>query len=185
MYAVQIWLLGVAVSNITNLVILSMIPLAVISGFFLEWICKGLPVLVGVLTLLFISFTGAYFQLGLLTPKTNLFSSADLAAMDWIKANTQPEDVFWAGSLKFGAERIPSDGGGWITAYTGRQTIYEEECDTPFNEFLQANPTDYFYFGGGMPGCYAEKLWEIFNRCPMMFDKQNVKIIMRCDPGAP
>lgn len=185
MYAVQIWILGVAVSNITNLVILSMIPLSIISGFFLEWVCKGLPAWVGILTLAFVSFCGIYFQLGLLTPKTNLFSDADLAAMDWIKENTQPGDVFWAGSLKFGAERIPSDGGGWINAYTGRQVAYEEECDTPFEEFLQSNPVDYFYFGGGMPGCYAEKLWEIFNGCPLMFDQQNIKIMMRCDPNAP
>jgi hypothetical protein len=184
MYAVQIWILGVAVSNITNLVILAMIPLSIISGFFLEWICKGLPAWVGILTLVFISFCGVYFQLGLLTPKTNLFSKADLTAMDWIIANTRRGDVFWVGSLKFGAERIPSDGGGWITAYTGRQTVYEEECETPFDEFLQANPAEYFYFGGGMPGCYAERLWEIFNRCPLLFDQQNIKIIQRCDPEA-
>ncbi len=185
LYAAQIWILGVAISNVTNLIILSMIPLAVISGFFIDWICKDLPAWVGIVTLIFISFSGVFFQMGLLTPKTNLFSTADLAAMDWITANTQPGDVFWVGSLKFGAERIPSDGGGWITAYTGRQTVYEEECDTPFDEFLLSNPANYFYFGGGMPGCYAEKLWEIFNQCPLMFDQKNVKIIQWCETWTP
>lgn len=68
-------------------------------------------------------FVGSHSEVMTVEPYRYFLTSADVAAMDWIRNNTPPEARF-AINTYFWQPRAPigTDGGYWIPYFTGRQT---------------------------------------------------------------
>lgn len=97
------------------------------SGSLLTQLKLVLGVLVFVLCVSALSYSaarGALQQLNILNPVTILVTDTDLAALEWVAANTPPEAVFainswpWLGSIWAGG-----DGGTWVWPLTERRSI--------------------------------------------------------------
>lgn len=65
---------------------------------------------------------GARFQVAAINPVTVLATGADVAALDWVNANTPAEAIFVINGWQWlGGSWTGSDGGAWIVPYSGRR----------------------------------------------------------------
>lgn len=154
--SIQIAYLGVALPDMTNLIIFMSIPLTILSGFPLQYFFTSGKITViekkialgGLLLLILI---GAYGMIGIVNPATALFSMDDNPAMEWIIKNTEPDDVILINSFSWEDFYVPSDGGGWITKLTDRKTIYPTTSKKFLNidNFIKKQKIDYVYVGQG------------------------------------
>lgn len=127
------YLTGQGLLEITNLgAVLMMwyLPIAMIIGAAAEELVRWLLArgytranTVVVATVLLAGFVGSHSEVMKLEPYRFFVTDADVAAMDWIRANTSPEALF-AINTHFWLPHTPlgTDGGYWIPYFTGRQT---------------------------------------------------------------
>jgi hypothetical protein len=149
----QTVLLGSAAANYTNLILATSLPLSTLVGYLVLWLGESNRKLTRYFILggiLLAALMGGYNTLNMVNPQTILFSTADMRAMAWIKENTPANaaflvDVFYWSNVEY----RPSDGGGWIPAFTHRQAIApkqkSEVNDIP--GFIKKNHIQYIYFG--------------------------------------
>ncbi len=149
----QTVLLGSAAANYTNLILATSLPLSILVGYLVLWLGESNRKLTRYFILggiLLAALMGGYNTLNMVNPQTILFSTADMRAMAWIKENTPANaaflvDVFYWSNVEY----RPSDGGGWIPAFTHRQAIApkqkSEVNDIP--DFIKKNHIQYIYFG--------------------------------------
>jgi hypothetical protein len=105
--------------------------------------------------LLIVVLTGTRDRVSFVNPATILFSSADAAAMEWIKTRTPTDAHFLINStVWFDTNYVPSDGGGWIPYTTGRAVDYLNVASAPiaadtdaFAQWLAARKIEYVYLG--------------------------------------
>jgi hypothetical protein len=127
------YLLGVPLLNLTNLgaiLIMLYLPIGLVIGSAVEelsglfephqrlWMTNAIFGLV-----LAASFVASHVRVTEIEPYRYFVTPADVAAMNWIKANT-PRDALFAVNTTFWLPRAPhgTDGGYWIPYFTGRQT---------------------------------------------------------------
>lgn len=127
------YLTGQSLLEITNLgAVLMMwyLPIALVIGAGAEELTQWLTTrgymranTVVVVAALLAGFIGSHSEVMKLEPYRFWVTAADVAAMDWIRANTPPEarfainTYFWLPRAAHG-----TDGGYWIPYFTGRQT---------------------------------------------------------------
>jgi len=126
------YLLGVPLLNLTNMgaiLIMLYLPIGLIIGATAEELIRLFElrsmwmtnVILGLV--LAASFVASHVRVTEIEPYRYFVTPADVAAMDWIKANT-PRDARFAVNTTFWLPRAPhgTDGGYWIPYFTGRQT---------------------------------------------------------------
>jgi hypothetical protein len=127
------YLLGVPLLNLTNLgavLIMLYLPIGLIIGATAEESLRLFEprrrtrmthVILGLV--LAASFVASHVRVTEIEPYRYFVTPADVAAMDWIKANT-PRDARFAVNTTFWLPRAPhgTDAGYWIPYFTGRQT---------------------------------------------------------------
>jgi hypothetical protein len=127
------YLLGVSLLNLTNLgavLIMLYLPIGMVIGaaateltrlFQLRWSTRMANMILGLA--LAASFVASHVRVTEIEPYRYFVTPADVAAMDWIKANT-PQDARFAVNTTFWLPGAPhgTDGGYWIPYFTGRQT---------------------------------------------------------------
>jgi hypothetical protein len=149
----QTVLLGSAAANYTNLILATSLPLSILVGYLVLWLGESNRKLTRYFILagiLLAALMGGYNTLNMVNPQTLLFSTADMRAMAWIKENTPSNaafliDVFYWSNVEY----RPSDGGGWIPAFTNRQAIAPKQ-NSEVNDipaFIKKNHIQYIYFG--------------------------------------
>jgi hypothetical protein len=149
----QTALLGSATANYANLILATSLPLSILVGYLVLWLGESNHKLIRYFMLagiLLIALMGGYNTLNMVNPQTILFSAADMKAMAWIKENT-PEnasfliDVFYWSNVEY----RPSDGGGWIPAFTNRQAIAPGQNSevNGIPGFIKKNHIQYIYLG--------------------------------------
>ncbi|MGB9722745.1 MAG: DUF6541 family protein [Chloroflexia bacterium] len=135
------------------------IPLALAAALMVGGVARALgprlrvPVLRWAGTLFFIGLClwGAYELRNVVHARTALLSRADLEAMAWIGANTDPQACFLINAYEWmNAVYAGSDGGAWISPLTGRRTwpppalyglgepAYVEEVNTVAREAMES-----------------------------------------------
>ena len=122
---------------------------------------------------------GSYSIVGIVNPLTVLAGPYDQAAYAWIMRSTPPDAVFLAPSSRWNADYVPSDGGGWIPAFTGRKIVYPtskaEYADLP--SFLAAHPFDYLYLGQGVGSAEQEALRSLIDQYRLVYQAGEVEIL--------
>ena len=127
------YLLGVPLLNLTNMgavLIMLYLPIGLVIGSAVEelgrlvgprWHERAIHVMAALI--LAVSFVASHVRVTEIEPYRYFVTSADVAAMSWIKANT-PQDARFAVNTTFWLPRAPhgTDGGYWIPYFTGRQT---------------------------------------------------------------
>ena len=158
----QLMLLGTAVSSLANFILSISLPLSWLAASALDGVVQFLktslpatkfPVWLPaafLLVLLLISFTSIS---GIINPVTILFTAQDQQAMNWIRQQTPPNALFLIDNFLWGATFSPANGGGWLTALTGRPAIYPRAADqqADMQAFLEAHPPAYVYAARGRP----------------------------------
>jgi hypothetical protein len=158
----QLKLLGTAVSSLANFVLAISLPLTWLAATALDgavqFLKTSLPAAkfpawlpaAFLLILLLIGFTSIS---GIINPVTILFTNQDQQAVTWIRQQTAPDAVFLIDTFLWGATFSPSNGGGWLTALTGRPAIYPRTADqqADMQAFLEAQPPAYVYAARGRP----------------------------------
>jgi len=174
---IQTLLLAVAVPSVTNIIIFFSIPLTLLCGsalqYFLEtkeYTARFRNIILGVLIGLIL--LGAYGSIGTVNPVTTLFNREDQEAVAWIDQNTSVNDTILINSFYWGSWYVPSDGGGWVSSLTGRNTVspssQQEFAD--IQGLIDTNKVSYIYLGHG----YGELQTS-------MFEKRNFKIVYQKD----
>ena len=72
---------------------------------------------------LMLTLWGGWETKNIINPATVLANENDVAALEWIEANTAPDANFLIDVAPWSAQWRGADGGWWITPYTGRQTV--------------------------------------------------------------
>jgi len=118
------------VTNFGAVLVMWYLPIALIIGAAVEELAHWLTArryawarsAIVAVTLL-AGFVGSHSEVMKLEPYRFFVTAADVAAMDWIRANTPP-DARFAINTYFWLPRAPhgTDGGYWIPYFTGRQT---------------------------------------------------------------
>ena len=147
--AAQAPLLGYALASYANLLIALALPLSLLAGGLLAGLWDAVPNRTWQGLAFLALLLGGLSQVGILNPTTLLFGPADAAAAQWITENTPPDSRFLINSAQWMGQMVPSDGGGWIEATTGRATIYidEQPPHDHLKDLLLAQPVDYIYVG--------------------------------------
>lgn len=127
------YLLGVpllSVSNLGAVLIMWYLPIGLVLGSVVGELTGRLPlprrdrlVQVGGGLVLVVGFVGSFFRGEEIEPFRYFVTSEDVAAMDWIRENTD-EDALFAVNTVFWLPNAPhgTDGGYWIPYLTGRDT---------------------------------------------------------------
>jgi hypothetical protein len=158
----QLKLLGTAVSSLANFVLAISLPLSWLAATALDgavqFLKTSLPAAkfpawlpaAFLLILLLIGFTSIS---GIINPVTILFTDQDQQAVTWIRQQTAPDAVFLIDTFLWGTTFSPANGGGWLTALTGRPAIYPRTADqqADMQAFLEAHPPAYVYAAHGRP----------------------------------
>lgn len=174
---IQTLLLAVAVPNVTNIIIFFSIPLTLLCGsalqYFLEtkeYTARLRNVILGALIGLIL--LGAYGSIGTVNPATTLFNREDQEAVAWIDQNTNVNDTILINSFYWGSWYMPSDGGGWVSSLTGRNTVFpsSQQEFADIQGLIDTNKVSYVYLGHG----YGELQTS-------MFEKSNFKIVYQRD----
>jgi hypothetical protein len=127
------YLLGVPLLDLTNMgaiLIMLYLPIGLIIGAAGEELIRLFEprrrtrmtdVILGLV--LAASFVASHVRVTEIEPYRYFVTPADVAAMDWVKANT-PQDALFAVNTTFWLPRAPhgTDAGYWIPYFTGRQT---------------------------------------------------------------
>jgi hypothetical protein len=155
--AAQAPLLGYALASYANLLIALALPLSLLAGGLLAGLWDAIPGRAWQGLAFLALLLGGLSQVGILNPTTLLFGPADAAAAQWIVENTPPDSRFLINSAQWMGQMVPSDGGGWIEATTGRATIYFDEHPPHdhLKDLLLAQPVDYIYLGR-FPGLLSQ-----------------------------
>jgi hypothetical protein len=120
-----------------------------------------------------IAMSGAYNTSGITQPTYTLYLAADREAMDWISRNTSHSSVFLLNSFFWGDDRAPSDGGGWLTFITDRESMLYNAAN--FEDDLEENKFDYVYIGRGYGNINSEILLKD-PRFLLVYDEGGIKI---------
>ncbi len=146
---VQAPFLGYALASYANLLIALALPLSLLAGGLLAGLWDAVPGRTWQGLVFLALLLGGLSQVGILNPTTLLFGPADADAAQWIADNTPPGSRLLINSAQWMDKVVPSDGGGWIEAVTGRETTYIEDLPSPddLGELLLAQPVDYIYLG--------------------------------------
>ena len=163
-YSIQVWILGAAISSLTNLIVISSIPIALLAANSIEILIgykninpikfitrSGLGKNIFFIIIIFFVIIGAYNISGVINPITVLFNKDDQAAIEWIQNNTEPNASFLVDSFLWGGNYISSDGGSWITYLTGHKIIFPTSA-SDFNnipDILHNKGIKYIYIGQG------------------------------------
>lgn len=191
--------LGIPLVSITNLgavLIMFYLPIGLIVGsatqellnsLHLRWRELGIRLVMGII--LAASFVASHVRVTEIEPFRHFVTPEDMAAMDWINANTPPDALF-AVNTYFWLPNSPhgTDGGYWIPYFTDRRTtvgtminnlgggeylreivemshaVEQLEVDNTSLAELRALGVDYVYIGRGGdfsgPGLNATQLKE-------------------------
>jgi hypothetical protein len=118
--------------------------------------------------------------IGIVNPITILSGPDDQPAYAWIQANTLPDSVFLVPSVEWSSLYLPSDGGGWIPAFTGRRIItpasQTDYADLP--SFMAEHPSNYLYLGQGTGAAGQSVLRNLQNQCTLVYQVGEVKILV-------
>ena len=152
----QILLLGTAVSSLMNFILALSMPLSWLAASALNGAVNALLGLlpkgkirnwIGPVTIFSLMACGFLGISGIINPVTILFTQQDRHAMEWIRKELPSDAVFYIDTFQWGTSITPSNGGGWITAFTGRGIIhpYIPEQREALQDFLTARDVDYIY----------------------------------------
>ncbi len=207
--ALQSPLFGEALASYTNLLLALSLPLSLLAGLLCGELAAfafppaspqkrapktpagALPHLRTGAALSFaaLAIAGSFAQWGIVTPATVLFTPADRQAVQWIRANTPAPARFLVNSNYWGAlkqKTVPSDGGGWIEALTGRpvEFLQNEQDLQNIEQFLRLKQIDYIYLGG-FPGFLDQALLSaaapppLLESLELVYQKDGVRIFHR------
>ena len=174
---IQTLLLAVAVPNVTNIIIFFSIPLTLLCGvalqYFLEtkeYTARLRNIILGALTGLIL--LGAYESIETVNPATILFNREDQEAVAWINQNTNVNATILINSFYWGSWYVPSDGGGWVSTLTRRNTVFpsSQQEFADIQGVIDINKVSYVYLVDG----YGELQASIF-------EKSNFKIVYQKD----
>jgi hypothetical protein len=150
------WLSSWGSGSMVNWLLALFLPLSVLAGWGLARLLVS-PLIekaiwsqrMTVIMLIAVAASSAFVMSARINPATVLFSTEDAGAMGWIALNTSPEDQFLVNSFIWGGTYVPSDGGGWIRAFTGRQIDFVDNAteSTDLVTLTCDRDTEYVYFG--------------------------------------
>lgn len=153
---IQYLLFDTAVPSIPNIIIILPILLTLLSGFVLQIylnkksFSKHIYNIVLACVIGMVLF-GAYGSIGFVNPITTLYTEEDNEAIEWIRQQTNSRDLILINSFYWGSWCLPSDGGGWITPLTRRNTVYpisqQEYAD--IQSLISIKGVNYVYLGNG------------------------------------
>ncbi len=99
---------------------------------------------------LLIGFLGMWWSPVLIQPSNIKFNEKDAAAINWIEKN-KLNSSFLINFMKWGDEKVPSDGGGWLNFMSNSYSVFPPDginSDT-MCEWIKENQVKYYYDGNG------------------------------------
>ena len=172
---IQTFFFGHSASSLINLMFFLSIPMAILAGYCIKYFLNSSKA-ISYLFLATIILAGSYNISGIVNPRNVFYSSADQEAMSWIKNNLAINDGFLINSYLWEGKFEPSDGGYWITYFTGYKTTvtnftndYEE-----LDKFIQKSNADYVYIGLGF-GSITPTIMDKMGKT-LLYDKDGIYI---------
>ena len=171
----QTFFFGHSASSLINMMFFLSIPMAILAGYCTKYFLNSSKA-ISYLFLATIILAGSYNISGIVNPRNVFYSSADQEAMSWIKNNLAINDGFLINSYPWEGKFEPSDGGYWITYFTGHKTTitnftndYEE-----LDKFIQKSNADYVYIGSGF-GSITPTIMDRMGKT-LLYDKDGIYI---------
>lgn len=168
----QMMLFDIAVPSLTNIIIFLSIPVTLLNGAALQFLFvpqddskhfKNIC-LAGIIGLVLLS---SYNLIGHVNPVTTFFNQKDKDAMIWIRQKTEINDLILINSFYWGNWCLPSDGGGWISSLTGRNTVFasSQQEFSDIQRLINSKNIRYIYLGDGygnlQPSTFSSSKYEL------------------------